>query len=173
MSSERTRPWEKYDLSLYDWEYFDASRDRLWHKIAQDIKDRSNVQDYLLAHSEGAVEIIEAILKDEKLDWEAVNIPNLGGIHGLPDNSIVELPATVDSKGFATRKGYELPMGILSLLQQEVATSQLCIDSIVHADRQLAIQSLLLDPVVDDLDTAADIFEEILLAYKQFLPQFF
>ena len=64
-------------------------------------------------------------------------------------------------------------MGILSLLLREVATSQLCIDSIVHADRQLAIQSLLLDPVVDDLDTAADIFEEILLAYKQFLPQFF
>ena len=95
MSSERTKPWEKYDLSLYDWKYFDASRDRLWRKIAQDIKDRSNVQEYLQAHSEGAVEIIEAILKDEKLDWEAVNIPNQGSIHGLPDNAIVELPATV------------------------------------------------------------------------------
>lgn len=173
MSSERTKPWVKYDLSLYDWKYFDASRDKLWHKIAQDIRDRRNIQDYLQAHSEGAVEIIESILKNKKLDWEAVNIPNKGSIHGLPDNAIVELPATVDAKGFATRKGFELPTGILSLLQREVATSQLCIDSIVHADRQLAIQSLLLDPVVDDLDTAADIFEEILLAYKQFLPQFF
>ena len=172
MSSERTRPWEKYVLSLYDWKYFDGSRDRLWHKIAQDIRERSNVQDYLQAHSEGAVEIIEAILKDEKLDWEAVNVPNQESITGLPNNAIVELPAKINSNGFASHKGYELPKGILSLLQREVMTSQLCIDSIVHADRQLAIQSLLLDPVVDDLDTASAMFDEILRSNRQFLPQF-
>lgn len=172
MSSERTRPWEKYDLSLYDWQYFDASRDRLWRKIAEDIQNHSNVQDYLQAHSEGAVEIIETMLFDQKLAWEAINIPNQGSITGLPDNAIVEVPAEIDAYGYSTRQGYELPKGILSLLQREVMTSQLCIDAIVQGDRQLAIQSLLLDPVVDDLDTASAMFDKILRSNRQFLPQF-
>jgi alpha-galactosidase/6-phospho-beta-glucosidase family protein len=43
----------------------------------------------------------------------------------------------------------------------------------VHGDRQLAIQSLLLDPVVDDIDLAKHLLEEILNSYKSFLPQFF
>lgn len=172
MSSERTKPWQKYDLSLYDWQYFDASRETLWRKIADDIKKQSNVQDYLQAHSEGAVEIIEAMLSDQKLAWDAINIPNHGSIPGLPDNAIVEVPVEIDANGYSARQGYELPKGILCLLQREVMSSQLCVDAIVQADRQLAIQSLLLDPVVDDLDTASAMFDEILSSNRQFLPQF-
>ena len=100
------------------------------------------------------------------------NIPNHGSIKGLPDNAIVEVPAEIDANGYSARQGYELPKGILSLLQREVVTSQLCVDAIVQADRQLAIQSLLLDPVVDDLDTASAMFDEILRSNRQFLPQF-
>jgi len=43
----------------------------------------------------------------------------------------------------------------------------------VHGDRQLAVQSLLLDPVIDDLDLAEEILDEILQTNKKYLPQFF
>jgi alpha-galactosidase len=62
---------------------------------------------------------------------------------------------------------------VLSLLQREVSTAQLGIDAVVQGDRQLALQSLLLDPVIDDLDVAEKVLDEILVANKMHLPQFF
>jgi alpha-galactosidase len=53
-----------------------------------------------------------------------------------------------------------------------VATSQLNIDAVVQGDRNLALQSLLLDPVIDDIDQAELILDEIITNNKNFLPQF-
>ncbi|MDD3949002.1 MAG: hypothetical protein PHT43_06020, partial [Anaerolineaceae bacterium] len=94
-------------------------------------------------------------------------------INGLPKDAIVEVPARVNKDGFQVDSSFDLPKGVLALLQREVMTSQLCIDSVVQGDRQLAIQSLLLDPVIDDLDLAKEILDEILQTNKEYLPQFF
>jgi alpha-galactosidase len=58
-------------------------------------------------------------------------------------------------------------------LQREVSTAQLNIDAVVNGDRQLALQSLLLDPVIDDLDLAETVLDDILFSNKKYLPQFF
>lgn len=171
LSCSRTCPWLKYDLSLYDWAYYDASRDRQWLKITADVNNQSNPNQYQ-AHSEGALEIIEAMVTGEPLYWEAVNIPNGNTIPGLPANAIVEVPAVVDRSGFHALESFALPVGVLSLLQREVATSQLNIDAVVQGDRNLALQSLLLDPVIDDIDQAELILDEIITNNKNFLPQF-
>ncbi len=173
MSSSRTSPWEKFDLSLYDWDYFEINREKQWQAIAASVREKSDYRAYLDVFSEGALEIIEAIVLDQPKEWEALNIPNNGAIAGLPANAVVELPATITKDSIRPDQGYELPKGILGLLQREVTASQLCVDSVVQGDRKLAAQSLLLDPVIDDLDTAEDILDEILLSYKDFLPQFF
>ena len=49
----------------------------------------------------------------------------------------------------------------------------MCIDAVVHGDKDLALQSLLLDPVVDDINTARLILSDILETNKAWLPQFF
>lgn len=173
MSSPLTKPWQKYELSLYDWAYFHSNRERQWQQLAAEVREKENIRPYLEPQSEGAVEIIEAVFLNRPLNWEAINLPNGQAISGLAPNAIVEVPALVSGSGFETESGIELPKGIVSLLQREVASSQLCIDAVVNGDRQTAIQSLLLDPVVDDLDLAEEILDEILLSYKSFLPQFF
>jgi len=50
--------------------------------------------------------------------------------------------------------------------------TRLCVDAAVHGDRQAAIQCLLLDPVIRDLDVARKILEDYLTAYRDYLPQF-
>jgi len=169
----RTKPWDKFDLSLYDWDYYEANRAELWKQVAADIQLRQNIERYNHTHSEGAIEIIEAMLTDSNSLWEAVNIPNSGTITGLPDNAVVEFPARVNRKGFSPVSQFDLPKGVLSLLQREVSTAQLSIDAVVHGDRQLALQSLLLDPVIDDLDVAEKVLDELLVSNKMYLPQFF
>lgn len=173
MSCSRTQPWQKYDLSLYDWDYYEANRTDLWKQVTQDIRLKQNIERYSHTHSEGAIEIIEAMLTDSNALWEAVNIPNNGTIAGLPKNAVVELPALVNKSGFTPVSQFNLPKGVLSLLQHEVSTAQLSIEAVVRGDRQLALQSLLLDPVIDDLDVAEKVLNEILVSNKMYLPQFF
>lgn len=173
MSDAVEKPWEKFDLSLYDWAYFSKHRDQMWQQLKQDMRAGDPSADYIHTHSEGAVEVIEAILTDSNLLWEAVNIPNAGLIDGLPEDAIVEVPAIINHSGIHGQPVGSLPKGITALLQREVVTSQLCIDSVVKGDRTLALQSLLLDPNVTDLDQAEDVLEQILFNSAYFLPQFF
>ena len=42
----------------------------------------------------------------------------------------------------------------------------------VNGDRQAALQCLLLDPVVTDLDVAQQILDDYLETYQEYLPQF-
>ncbi len=99
--------------------------------------------------------------------------PYNGLIEGLPANAIVEVPGTISSRGITGEPVGKLPQGITELLHREVSASQLCIDAVVQGDRNLAVQSLLLDPVVDDIGTARLILADILESNRQWLPQFF
>lgn len=173
MSDAVEKPWQKFDISLYDWDYFAEHRDLMWQQLKQDILAGAPPESYTCVHSEGAIEIIEAILTDSNLLWEAVNLPNAGLIEGLPEDAIVEVPAIINKRGIHGQPVGSMPRGITALLQREVVTSQLCIDAVVKGDRTLALQSLLLDPNVTDLDQAEDVLEQILFNSAHFLPQFF
>ena len=62
---------------------------------------------------------------------------------------------------------------IAELCRRETPVAQLCVDAAVHGDRQAALQCLLLDPVITDLDIARQILDDYLQAYREHLPQFF
>jgi alpha-galactosidase len=65
-----------------------------------------------------------------------------------------------------------LPEPIAELCRRETTVVSLCVDAAVKGDRQAALQCLLLDPVVGDLDTAQQILDDYLVTYRQHLPQF-
>jgi alpha-galactosidase/6-phospho-beta-glucosidase family protein len=46
------------------------------------------------------------------------------------------------------------------------------VDTAVEGDRQKALQCLLLDPVVADIEVAKQILDDYLTSYKEYLPQF-
>ncbi len=167
-----SKPWEKYDISLYDWREREKARTEEWHRIGEVLQTRDNPDQFLNAFSEGAVEIIENTLIDGNLYWEAVNIPNANAISNLPDDSIVELPGLISARGITGVQIGDLPEGITELLRREVTCTSLCVDSAVWGDRQLALQCLLLDPMITDIDMAKNILNDYLVTYKDLLPQY-
>jgi len=173
LTSAQQKAWEKYDLSLYDWKRYEQLRDGQWQQVSDCIHRQQEMEILKDPVSEGAVELIESLVTGNELYWEALNIPNKGLIDGLPENAIVEVPGTIRSGAITGEPVGELPRGITELLHREVSASQLCIDAVVQGDRNLALQSLLLDPVVDDIGTARLILADILETNKPWLPQFF
>jgi alpha-galactosidase len=65
-----------------------------------------------------------------------------------------------------------MPEGVAELLRREIAVVRLCVDAAVLGDRQAALQCLLLDPVITDLDVARQILDDYLETYREHLPQF-
>ena len=50
--------------------------------------------------------------------------------------------------------------------------AELAVDAAVTGDRAIALQSLLADPVINDIDTAEKILDEYLSVHSEWLPQF-
>ena len=172
VSDPTTQPWEKYDLSLYDWDLHEHGRDEGHHEIALMGQGQKPIDALLEANSEGALELIENLSGAGNEYHLAANVPNIGQISNLPLGAMVETPVLLSGMGIQPVAVGALPEGVAELLRRELAVVKLCVDSAVHGDRQLALQALLLDPIITDIDVAHDILDDYLLTYKQYLPQY-
>jgi alpha-galactosidase len=172
LSDPVTQPWDRYDVTLYEWELKEKMRHEGYDCIAQMGSGNIDIEDLRYEDSEGAVELIQALAGGGHHFHLAVNLPNQGYIANLSNGAIVEVPGIANGLGVHGLGIGELPQGIAELCSRELTTAQLCVDAVVHGDRKLAMQSLLLDPVIRDIDMAKLILEDYLSTYRDFLPQF-
>ena len=49
---------------------------------------------------------------------------------------------------------------------------ELAVEAAVHGGREAALQAMLLDPVIDSIDTARKVLDELLAVHAPHLPQF-
>jgi alpha-galactosidase len=172
MTDPSTKPWEQYNLRLYDWDMMSGLRDFSLDRLNEMAEGRLTSGSLLETDSEGALEMIENIACAGTHYHLAANLPNRGQISNLPRHATVETPVVVNGAGI-----HPVPMGVLpdivaELCRRELALSQLCVDSVIEGSYDKALQCLLLDPMIKDRHTAKQILDEYLQRYKVHLPQF-
>lgn len=167
----QNRPWEKYNLYLYEWDRSRLRREAQWQRIKAMVQEDAPVEALQQARGEGAAEIIAGLLGEE-VYYPAVNIPNQGHIANLPDGAIVELPALVGGRGIYGLNVGPLPEVIAELCRREIKVAELTVEAAVHGDRHAALQAMVLDPCINDLGTARSILDAYLTEYAAYLPQF-
>jgi len=172
VSDPLTRPWEKYEISLYDWDLMDKLRGQGHDEIAKMGDGRMSVDHLRGADSEGALEVIENIAGAGTHYHLAVNLPNQGYISNLPEGAIVEVAGLVSGAGVQGMGVGPLPEPVAELCRREITAARLCVDAAINGDRQSALQCLLLDPVITDLDVARKILDDYVETYSEHLPQF-
>ena len=167
-----TRPWEKYDLHLYDWDRARADREEQWRSIEAMARGAAAVDDLRTVRGDGAAEVIEGLLGGGEVYEDAVNIPNRGHIANLPEGAIVEVPALVGGGAVRGLNVGPLPELVAELCRRELTVASLAVDAAVSGDRRTALQALLSDPCLDDIDTAGAILDAYLDENAPYLPQF-
>jgi len=172
MSDPITRPWDEFDLTLYDWETWQRQREEGYAMISLMAEGQGNLAEIKGVPSEGAVELIENLNSEKPRRHLAVNVPNQGYIPNMPQGAVVEVPALVSQNGVNGETVSSLPDAIAELCRREITCTRLCVDAAIHGDRQTALQCLLLDPVVSDLGAADKILGDYLTEYRSYLPQF-
>jgi alpha-galactosidase len=172
-----TKPWEKYDLKLQSW---DGNRARRAYreKLTRDIVSGAVSVDELrdvYRHEmldEGIPEMVEAVFYNKNHYHPQLNIPNKGFIPNLPEGAIVEVPGIISAFGFQGLSFPPLPEPIAEMCRRELTLSSMYVDAAYHGDKQLALQAMLLDPMVTDIDTARAILDDLLETNRDYLPQF-
>jgi alpha-galactosidase len=139
-------------LEFYDW-YKEWSHQRA---------DTARMEAMLQEGRWGTVPIIEAIVTDSSHQEMAVNLPNDGLIDNLPRDLVVEVPATVNRDGVHGIRLGSLPKGIAGLMRMQAAVHDLTVEAALTGSRDVALQALLVDPLVDSAKRAEELLDTML-----------
>ncbi|ACO84224.1 6-phospho-beta-glucosidase [Clostridium botulinum] len=122
-------------------------------------------------YSDAACRLICSIYNDKK-DIQPVNIRNNGAITGIPNESAVEISCMITKDGPKPITVGDLPISINGLIQQIKAFERLVVDSAVFGDYHKAILALTVNPLVQSDKLAKTLVDELMIAHKDYLPQF-
>jgi alpha-galactosidase len=110
---------------------------------------------------ERGVDVIAAVLHNAKRLIESGVVVNRGAIPNLAADVAVEVPIVADAAGLHPVSLGPLPVAIASLMAMQASVQQLAVDAAVHASKELALQALLIDPVINSSIAAEQLLEEL------------
>jgi len=152
-----------YESGMHGYD-FDAD-DRRHVETKQIIRDimegKKDARDLLKKSGEKAIDAIIALHTGRRTEIPAAIVYNGGAITNLPDDLAVEIPVVVDGGGIHKVHVGKVPEGAASLMMLQVGPQQMAVEAAVHGDRQMALQALLVDPVINSTDAAVKILDEL------------
>lgn len=123
-------------------------------------------------YSEVAVNLVNAIYNDLQ-EVHVVNVLNNGALDFLQDNDAVEIQAIVGKDGAKPIKATHVNSDhIKEYIQAIKAYERHAVAAAITGSREEAIKAMIMNPLMNDLNTSIACFEEMLEAHKEYLPQF-
>jgi 6-phospho-beta-glucosidase len=122
-------------------------------------------------YSDAAAALI-ASLQAGAGDVQVVNVRNEGAIANLADDDVVEVACTVDRDGAHPLSVEPLPPEMHALVAHVKDYERLTIAAALSGSRGDALQALLANPLVPDLDTAQPLLDALLEVNRRYLPRF-
>jgi alpha-galactosidase len=165
--------WEFVGLSGFDFELMAERRRGFDQMLADADQGTADLTPWTQGHSgERVVDFIVALNGNGNTFELSANILNRGCISNLPNKAIVEVPVLVSSSGIQGLHIGLLPTGIAAMCNQQIAIQELAVEAAITGDRRVALQALLLDPVVTSHETAETLLDDLLSKHEKYLPQF-
>ncbi|SJZ87268.1 6-phospho-beta-glucosidase [Pilibacter termitis] len=122
-------------------------------------------------YSDAACETIASIYANKETQI-VVSTKNNGAVPDLPADCVVEVTAYVGAQGARNVAFGSLPTAERGWLQVMKNMELLTIEAAITGDYGTALQAFTLNPLVRSGDTAIRILKELLIAHKEYLPQF-
>lgn len=149
-----------------------AEKDGLWENLRAQASGAEPLNVPGNQEAERLVTIAEALLNGRDHLELAVNLPNSGKIPNLPSTAVVEVPAVVGAAGITGLAVGALPDAIAAVLTARAHQQELTVQAAMRGDRELALQALVLDPLVPDSATSRAILDDAIAADPASLQRF-
>jgi alpha-galactosidase/6-phospho-beta-glucosidase family protein len=149
-----------------------------WHRederlIRSLLADEEILGQWLQHQSGEAANQIVAALCGHGRYMGPLNLPNEGQITNLPPGVIVETLGVVEAAGVRGFPVGDLPPGVQAVVARHVFNQEMIVEAALKGDRKLALQATLNDPLLQEVDRAERMLDEMLEAHKAYLPSFF
>ncbi|MDR2803949.1 MAG: 6-phospho-beta-glucosidase [Treponema sp.] len=122
-------------------------------------------------YSDAACRLINSIYNDA-CDIQPVDTVNNGAISGIDAGSVVEISSVITRQGPRPIQVGKLPTAIKGLVTLIKSFEQLAVEAAVEGSYDKAILALAINPLTPNEETAKKIVDELLIAHKNYLPQF-
>jgi alpha-galactosidase/6-phospho-beta-glucosidase family protein len=146
----------------YNFDWDENDRIKLDRLIDDVLSGKSKIPDWWsMPSGERALAVITSVLHNRKQFIESGVVFNQGAIPNLPARAAVEVPVVADMAGVHPVSLGPLPDPVAKLMSVQVNVQQLSVEATVNASKELALQALLIDPVVNSAVAARDVLEEL------------
>lgn len=145
----------------YDFDGDAQDRVRMRAEIKKLTSGEQDVKEWICPSGEQAVEVICSIFFNKRKYIDAGIVYNDGCITNLPKDIAVEVPVIVDGSGIHKVHIGEMPLAIKNLLNMQVGPQQLSVEAAVRGSKEIALQALLCDPVINSYDAAVKLLDEL------------
>ena len=119
-------------------------------------------------YSEAAINLLASLTADRG-DVQVVNLRNDGTLPFLPDDAVVEVPATITAEGATALPVDPVPPLYSGLIAHTFGYEQLALEAALHGGRDRVFQALLAHPLVGQVDQAEQLTDLLLAANKDHL----
>jgi len=126
-------------------------------------REEADLQDG--GYQQVALNLMAALVADRPSTM-ILNVRNGDTVNGLPTESVVEVPCTVDGAGIHPHRIAPVNGHMLGLMQSVKAVEQLTIEAVVDRSATLAWKAISLHPLVDSVAVGRDLLER----YRQEIP---
>jgi 6-phospho-beta-glucosidase len=119
-------------------------------------------------YSEAAINLLASLTADRG-DVQVVNLRNDGTLPFLPDDAVVEVPATITAQGATALPVDPVPPIYSGLIAHTFAYEQLALEAALHGGRARVFEALLAHPLVGQVDQAEQLTDRLLAANHEHL----
>ncbi len=111
-------------------------------------------------YEQSIIPLVEALESSERREL-ILCVKNNGALKGFPEDAAVEVPAMVSKKGIELRKVGESPCFLKGLLYSVKASENLTVEAVMQSSYDLALQALVINPLVPSLDAARRFLDRV------------
>ena len=122
-------------------------------------------------YAQVAIDVMDAIYNDKSIR-HVINVPNKGTFPFLPANAVIETAVTVDKSGIKPVAASPPPKPVWGLVSMVKNYEMMTAEAALSGDKDLAVLALTHHPLVGDYTIAKELFNKLLEANRDYLPEF-
>ncbi len=164
------QPCKPEPLMLFDPQERQKKMDDRWAQTERYASGQLPIEQFMReGKSDHATDIIESMWGGLGKTF-TVNTRNEGAVANMTDDAYLELRCHLDMQGPRPLRFGSMPLGILAQQRQVLDTHELTARAAVEYDRGILLRAMMTDPIVNNIEDAKKIMEELLEAERDALP---
>ncbi len=156
----------------YDFDGDEQNRVKLRAEISDVISGKIDASDWFKPSGEQAINVITSIFFNIRRNIPAAIVLNNGAIPQLPADIAVEVPVVTDGSGIHKLSVENLPAGVIGMLSMQVPAQRLSVLAASKGSKEIALQALLCDPVINSTYAAEQIVNRLFEINKAYIRPF-